>query len=764
MEAKKSITIALVGNPNCGKTSLFNNLTGSNQKIGNWSGVTVEKKIGKFHHNGTDIEVVDLPGIYSLSTRSLDERIARDYICGNHLYSGIMERKHHQLHNRRHRIITRMGRHNLDSEEGQEYKVFNRQIQHRRIRRRHIWGKGDRCDVAEEQNVNFPDIIVNIVDASNFERNMYLTLQLLEMKIPMIIALNMIDVAKEKNIKIDIHKLSEKLGVPVVEVVASTDKGTEKLKDIIANGKIGLNNISEFYDKDVEQTINKLQDLTKGIANHYNISPRCLAINLLEKNNHLISRITKEYPEKLSKIKEIINELETKNSEKEDSEILIADGRYTFIKEISDYALSKKDEFTKTTSDKIDKIVLNRFLGIPIFLIVLYMLFWISTEVAGAGIDFIDALFNGGQLMYWEVTGIIPLFQGIIGEGSWIDIILLQGVLGGVGAVLSFIPILFLVFLILTFLEDWGYMSRAATVMDRFMRLIGLPGKAFISFMLGFGCTVPAVMSARTLEDKDERWLTIMLVPFMSCGARLPVYVFFGAVFFNAWGGTLIFLLYLIGIVVAILVGLVLKRWKMKNKPVSTFIIELPSYHIPSIRNVLITVWLRIKSFIKSAGVIITTITLILTIMANIQLYKPTYADDTYVFEAASKESLLGVIGEGTGFVFRPLRFGIVQNGENAGDTNWHAGLSVFTGLFAKEAIVGTLGSLEKNLDEAFSPFSAFLFLLFILLYTPCIAVISATYRELGTKWAIFQAVGLFILAYAIVLIVSLGVGIFIGF
>jgi ferrous iron transport protein B len=804
------INVALAGNPNCGKTTLFNNLTGSNHKIGNWSGVTVEKKVGWLYHNQNQIEVVDLPGTYSLSSRAIDEKIARDYIIGEKEQTGRNHRHRKRMHNRMRRQAHRG-----------DMTAF--------------YPNHHSVDDIKSQ----PDIIVNIIDASNLERHFYLTTQILEMKIPMVIILNMTDTAKSKGIEINTSKLSEKLNVPVVEMVASANVGIDELKEAIIKEK-KVNTVRYNFDEPIEKAISGLSPLLEFYSDKIGCNLRWLCIKVLEKDPDMMGKISKIDSSIVPNLTEIVSELE--NEMGEDSDILIADGRYRFIRDISHQVQKKKNEFSKTLSDKIDNIVLNRIFGIPIFLLVLFAMFWISTEVASAGIDFMDALFHGGNLLYWDFDGIIPMLGNVVGEGNWLNIILLQGVLGGVGTVLTFLPILFLVFLILSFLEDWGYLSRAATVMDRFMRFIGLPGKAFISFILGFGCTVPAVMSARTLEDPDERWMTIMLVPFMSCGARLPVYVFFGAIFFASWGGALIFLLYLIGLVLAVIIGLILKRWKMKGKEVSTFVIELPSYHIPSIKSVMLTVWKRLTSFLKNAGFVITIIVVILTIMSNVQLYTPKNADEDYEFHPNSKESLLGSIGHGISILFRPLQFGIVQKGENEGETNWRAGVSVFTGLFAKEAIVGTFGALynlsgeeseapqlpsidkaileragieieinsrsslkeidrvisrlnahmiissdnrnniiineylnglealkdwkllEGKISNDFDSFSAFLFLLFVLLYTPCIAVIGATYRELGAKWAIFQGLGLFILAYVITLGVSALGGLFIGF
>ncbi|MFW5800147.1 MAG: ferrous iron transport protein B, partial [Spirochaetota bacterium] len=685
MNKENKITVAIAGNPNSGKTTLFNSLTGSNHKIGNWPGVTVEKKVGWFIHKDKEIEVVDIPGIYSLTARSTDERVARDYLLGYELNEPNHRRGPRQFRRRRRE---------------------NRSLKHQH-RQNHISenipdSKNEKSKSHNTYyNKNTPDLIVNIVDASNIERNLYLTTQLIEMKLPMVVILNMSDVARTRKIEIDPDKLSEKLQVPVIKMVASKGQGIEELKDLILE-KIDTNNVHIPFIEEVENSINELSSIIKDVPEKLDINPRWLSIKLLEGDKDLIEKVERISPEIVSGVEDIGNRLT--ESEDEDSDILIADGRYSFIKLLTEEIQKKKSEFSKTLSDKIDNVVMNSALGIPIFLFVLYALFWISTEVANAGIGFMDALFQGGELLYWDFAGIIPLLQNIVGEGNWIDIIFLQGVLGGVGTVLTFLPILFLVFLILAFLEDWGYLSRAAATMDRFMRFIGLPGKAFISFILGFGCTVPAIMSARTLEDEDERWLTIMLVPFMSCGARLPVYVFFGAIFFASWGGTLIFLLYISGIILAIIIGFILKRWKMKDKPVSTFVIELPPYHIPTVKSVMLTLWARLSAFLKNAGFLITIIVMVLTILGNIQLYIPDDAGEDYEFVPNSRESVIGTVGEAFGVIFKPLRFGEVQDGENEGKVNWRAGVSVFTGLFAKEAIVGTFGALYKLGEEVEAP------------------------------------------------------------
>lgn len=815
--------VAVIGNPNCGKTSLFNNLTGSNFKVANWSGVTVEQKVGHFTYNGVDVELVDLPGAYSLSRNSLDEKIAADFLIG------IQE--HKQSHTpKEQEPLNHMGfRRGLGR--------GRRQRKGRRMRKLNSINK-DRISIGMESTSNDflgkkPDAIINIIDSSNFDRNMYLTTHLIEMGIPVIVVLNMIDNARNKNIHINPELLEKELGVPVVETIADIGKGTEELKEAITNKLTPPKPIE--YHKDIEKAINDIAELiddnTLSGINH-----RWLAIKTLERDNFIIKLISKNNDNFVENSNKIISELEKVMNE--DADLLIADERYSFIDRVSKTVQQKKTKMSKTISDFIDKIVLNRLIGVPIFLLILFALFWVSTEVAGAGIDFMDSLFNGGQLLWWQFDGIIPHLQSIFGEGNWFDIIVLKGVLGGVATVLTFLPIIYLVFFIMTFLEDFGYMARAASVMDRFMRMLGLPGKAFISFILGFGCTVPAVMSTRTIENEKERWLTVMLVPFMSCGARMPVYVFFGAIFFSSWGGSLIFLLYLIGIVLAILVGLVFKTWRMKDKTTTMFVIELPPYRVPSIRNVMLTVWTRLSSFLKTAGIIITTIVLILTVMANIQLYTPENSGEDYDFTPNSRESLLGTVGEGMGYVFMPIGFGTVQEGKDAGKVNWRAGVSIFTGLFAKEAIVGTFGALydlgdeveapeippipeftgsfeidkigkdntiielnntierlerylegmqmdseniseiktykqsleavrdwkklEGNIANDFTPFTAFLYLLFVLIYTPCVAVIGATYRELGGKWALFQAVFLFVFAYVITLSISFIASIFI--
>jgi ferrous iron transport protein B len=536
MSADKKTVIAIAGNPNSGKTTMFNALTGSHQRVGNWPGVTVEKKSGSMAIGGAQAEVVDLPGIYSLSSHSEDERVARDYL------------------------------------------------------------------LSREAN-----LVVNIVDASNLERNLFLTLNLLEMRVPVILVLNMMDLAAKRGMKVDPDALSAALGVPVVPISA------------IKRGDIG-----------------RLKDRLPA---------------LLESGKAL------------------------------------------------------------------DTVVLNRYLGIPVFLGVMYLLFWFVINVGGAFIDFFDSAF--GAVF---VDGFSLLLDGI-GSPAWLVALLAGGIGAGIQTVATFVPIMFMMFFMLALLEDSGYMSRAAFVMDRALRAIGLPGKAFIPMIVGFGCSVPAIMATRTLENKRDRYLTVFMVPFMSCGARLPVYALFGAAFFPRNGGLIVLSLYLTGIVLAVATAFMQKSTLFRGEP-SPFVMELPPYHAPRLADLLKHAWLRLKVFMFRAGkVIVITVTL-LGVLNSI-------GTDGSFGNEDSENSVLSVVGKAITPVFSPM--GIEQD-------NWPATVGLFTGLFAKEAVVGTLNGLY--------PHAAYAYLLFILIYFPCLAALGALVREMGPFFGWVSVIYLTVLAW----------------
>jgi len=716
--------VGIAGNPNCGKSTLFNALTGAKQRVGNWPGVTVERKSGSYTHGGERIELVDLPGIYSLSAASLDETVARDYILSGE-----------------------------------------------------------------------PDLIVNIVDASNIERNLYLTSQLLEMKVPMIIALNMMDVAKEKGISIDIEGLSQRLGCAVVPIVASTGEGVNALKDIIneAAHKKTVSAVKVVYPAEIEEAVQEIAPLVRGALKSKVDAPDpvWLSVKLLEGD---VFAERASGPRAAERAREKIAGIEKRLGE--EPEVVIAEGRYGFIQEITGESVKKASQLKSTISDRIDHIVLNRALGIPIFLAAMYLMFLWTINLGGAFIDFFDILFG---TIFVDGFGAI---LNAVGSPEWLTTVLAGGIGGGIQTMATFIPPIGFMFIALSFLEDSGYMARAAFVMDRFMRFIGLPGKSFIPMLVGFGCNVPAIMATRTLESQRDRILTIMMNPFMSCGARLPVYALFAAAFFPTGGQNMVFSLYLIGMGFAVLTGLLLKNTLFKGE-ITPFVMELPPYHMPTVKGVLLRAWERLKSFMFRAGRVLMPVFVILSLLNSMG------TDGTFGNEDSDK-SVLSKIGKGISPVFAPM--GVTEE-------NWPATVGIFTGIFAKEAVVGTLDSIytqigmaetsepaeeEEAFDfwggikEAFASIPANLsdlggalldplgisvgdvssvetaaeeqgvstgtfgamvrlfdgrigalaYLLFILLYFPCVAAIAAVYRETNLGWTVFAGAWTTILAY----------------
>ena len=476
-------TIGVVGNPNCGKTTLFNALTGAKQRVGNWPGVTVERKTGRYVFEDAVFELVDLPGTYSLDVAeenvSIDERIARDYVA-----------------------------------------------QHE------------------------ADLIINIVDASNLERNLYLTSQLLEMKVPMVVALNMMDVARERGLTIDAEGLAQHLSCPVVPIVASSGEGVSQLKALILQAAQQKQSpqANVGYAAPIEQAVERLIPEIEAIARENKADPRWLAVRMLE-GDTLASRIAGD-----AVMKKLVSiQAETEQALGDDIDISVADARYGFVNRVTADTVNKKSQVKRNTSDQIDRIVLNRALGIPIFLVMMYLMFMFTINIGGAFIDFFD-LFTGTLL----VDG-LGEWMASLGSPEWLTILVANGIGGGIQVVATFIPVIGFLYLFLSALEDSGYMARAAFVMDRFMRAVGLPGKAFVPLIVGFGCNVPAIMATRTMEHQRDRIMAIVMAPFMSCGARLPVYALFAAAFFPVGGQNVVFGLYLIGIALAVLTGLALK-------------------------------------------------------------------------------------------------------------------------------------------------------------------------------------------------------------
>ena len=726
-DGERPLTIALVGNPNCGKTTLFNALTGSRQRVGNWPGVTVEKKSGQFSCQGRTVEVVDLPGIYSLDIIgdvSLDEQVARHYALSHEA-----------------------------------------------------------------------DLIVNIVDASNLERNLYLTVQLLEMRVPMALALNMSDMAEARGIEVNAAALEKALGCPVLPLVASENQGVDALKDaLFSQREFPVPEVLPAYPAPFEAAVEQLR---ARLAEHDcgGVDPHWLAKKALEDDREAAERV-----------QEIIGgaSLDALRAEVEaalgdEIDIIAADARYGFIDKVARATVTHRQHAMETFSDRVDRVVLNRVLGIPIFLFVMYLMFMFTINLGSAFIDLFDGL---AEAVF--VQGVGHLLK-TAGAPEWLHVLLANGIGGGIQTVASFIPVIGFLFIFLSILEDSGYMARAAFVMDRFMRFIGLPGKSFVPLIVGFGCNVPAVMASRTLESERDRLMTMAMTPFISCGARLPVYALFAVAFFPTGGQNLVFLLYLIGIGAAVLTGLALKRTLLPGQG-TPFIMELPPYHIPALKSVLISAWSRLAGFITRAGKVIVPMVLVLNML------NATGTDGSFGHEDSEK-SVLSAIGKFITPAFAPM--GVQEE-------NWPAAVGIFTGALAKEAVVGTLNALYGEMaaektggreteEEAESPFdfwenvreafvsvpknlaklsertldplaldigetqdqaaaaeaqevssdtysmmetlfgdtaAAFAYQVLILLYFPCVAVLGAIHREAGLRWTLFVAGWCTVLGY----------------
>ena len=656
----KQFTIALAGNPNCGKTTLFNALTSSRERVGNWPGVTVEHLEGAYSFNEADYRVVDLPGIYSFSAGSPDEVAARDYIL-------------------------------------------------------------------KEK----PDVIVNLIDARNVERGLYLTAQLLEMRVPLVVLINMSGLAKRRHIEVQLNHLEQHLGCPVLEVEVVRKEEMEGLKQSIKTVALDkpISGTHIQYDAEVEKAIDALTPAVALAAECVDAPARWVAIKLLERDP-IAEDLTVGLCDELLAV-------QIKKVEKhigEDIEIVMADGRYGFVHGLALDVVEHIGEMRKRMSDAIDRIVLSRALGIPLFLAVMYCVFTLTINFSGPMIDWIDGVF--GAILVEGLGG----WLANIGAPMWLIVLLADGLGGGVQTVATFIPPIFFMFLCLSLLEESGYMARAAFVMDRTLRSIGLPGKAFIPMLVGFGCNVPGIMAARTLDNPRDRTLTVLLNPFMSCGARLPVYALFAGIFFPKVGGAVIFALYLTGILLAVGSGLLFRRTILKGDA-STFVMELPPYHVPRLVAIFHHTWERLKEFILRAGKIIMVLVLVLSFLWSI-------GTDGSFGNQESENSVLSAASRVITPVFHPM--GIT-------DDNWPATLGLVTGIFGKELVVGTLKTFygadgadsEAAMLSAFDgKTGAFAYLLFVLIYMPCLAAVAAIQRETGWKWMSFSVLYLTALAW----------------
>lgn len=653
MAARKLLTIAIAGNPNCGKTALFNALTGARQHVGNWPGVTVEKKEGYFELGDRQIRLVDLPGTYALFANAEDERAAVDYLLSREA-----------------------------------------------------------------------SLIINIVDATNLERNLFLTSQLADMKIPMVIAVNMMDIAENRGIQLDLDELSDFYGVPCIPLSAVSEKSVtnfiSQMGHVLAS-PMPLPKQMVYGDK-VEEAVKVLEPKVAPVAKLLDADSRWVSLMYLGNE--------KSYADKFAEAGVKLDKAEVVKILGEEPEFAMAENRYSISHEVAGKA-TVSVRTKKTFSDKLDAVLLNRWAALPIFLVIMYLVFWVAVTIGSAFIDFFDVLF--GAIF---VDGLGYLLGDVLGCPSFVTAILADGIGAGIQTVSTFIPVIFFMFLCLSFLEDSGYMARAAFVADRFMRFLGLPGRAFVPMMVGFGCGVPGIMGSRVLESKRERFLTIFLVPFMSCGARLPVYALFAAAFFGKMAGTVVFLLYLAGVLFAIAYGLFLKKSLFQGQA-SNFVMELPPYHLPKFKSLMIHCWQRLRDYIWRAGKVITLAVAVLGFLNSFGIVEKMYVDvdgkTTEIVQAEdgyqmvkeneegeaenvalpegfvvdeskvvksneftagngdSENSLLSVIGKAITPVFEP--FGVEKE-------NWPASVSLFTGLLAKEAVIGTMNSLYSMVGE----------------------------------------------------------------
>ena len=661
--------IALAGNPNCGKTTMFNDLTGSSQYVGNWPGVTVEKKEGKLKANKQAI-IQDLPGIYSLSPYTLEEVVTRNYLVNEH-----------------------------------------------------------------------PESMINIIDASNLERNLYLTTQLLEIGVPMVIALNMMDMVRKNGDRIDVKKLSDALGCQIIETSAVKGEGSTEVAKAalsLAQRKAAAPKPLKFNAK-LEQMLEQIARLLQGACQPQNL--RWYAIKLFERDEKAIEQL-KLSPAVLEQIEAIRQEAEQEFDD--DVESIITHERYAVISELLKGCYHKQQAKQKlTTSDKIDKIVTNRILALPIFAVVMFLIYYISITTVGTMMtDWVnDVLF--GEIIPPAVEGLLVS----VGAADWLQSLILDGIVAGVGAVLGFLPQMLVLFLLLALLEDCGYMSRIAFIMDRIFRRFGLSGKSFIPMLIGLGCGVPAVQASRTIENDRDRKMTIMTTTFIPCSAKLPIIGLIAGALFNesGWVATSA---YFVGIAAIIISGIILKKTKLFAGEPAPFVMELPAYHIPSVKGVLIHMWDRAKAFVRKAGTIIFLSSVVIWFLSsfNFQLQMVDTGD-----------SILAAIGRVIAPIFAPLGWG-----------HWEAAVGTISGLVAKENLVAIMGILygfaevAENGDEMWSVFaqnftaiSAYSFLVFNLLCAPCFAAIGAIHREMGSaKWT-WIAIGYqCIFAYIVSLII----------
>ncbi len=683
-KASSRISVGLAGNPNAGKSTHFNNLTGARQHVGNYPGVTVEKKEGRFTHDGHEVVLTDLPGTYSLTAYSIEERVARRFVI--------------------------------------------------------------------EQR---PDVVVDVVDVSNLERNLYLAVQFMELGVPLVLAFNMSDVAKTRGIEIDIDLLSELLGVAIVPTVGHKGRGMDDLKDAIVAAALDHKHhrpAEVTYGKEVEASVRSVTEAIKADGGSIGAIPaRWLAVKLLEGDGE-----ARKHLEQLNDPDAIVDILEKVSHRLErdfgdPAEILIADRRYGFISGACQEAVQTTVESRHSISDRIDALATNRLLGIPIFLVMMYLVFKLTFTFGDPFMGWIEGGFRwlGGFVSSWWPEGSESALQSL----------LVDGIIGGVGGVIVFLPNILLLFLAIAILEDSGYMARAAFIMDRLMHKIGLHGKSFIPMLIGFGCTVPAIMGTRTLENRRDRLATMLVLPLMSCGARLPIYALFIPAFFpQAWQAPVLWVVYIIGIVLAIGLAKLLRVTILKGET-APFVMELPPYRVPTVKGILVHMWERGWMFLRKACTIIVGISVILWVLTSYP--KPPQGaleglTEEQVQNAELAYSVAGRIGHGLEPVMRPIGF------------DWKTNTAMIGAFAAKEVFVAQLGivyslgevdeesePLREVLKREYTALQAFCIMLFCLISVPCMVTVVTVWKESGSwKWAALQVVGLTGVAYLVTLVV----------
>lgn len=649
---KKHLNVALIGNPNSGKTTLFNQLTGSRQYVGNWPGVTVEKKEGKLSYKNKEIKIIDLPGIYSLSPYSSEEIVTRNCL----------------LHD----------------------------------------------DV---------DLIINIIDSTNIERNLYLTTQIMELGKPIVVVLNMIDILEKKGDKIDYHLLSKLLSVAVIPMSANKHDKIENLMDScldIINQKASskIQDVQNIYAPEIDSILNNIEKILKNSHNKFKVNPRWLAVKLFSEDHDILKNVHLTEDE-LSKINFYKNSVSP--SKNTDRQMIISECRYDYICSVCKKCVHKNLKNDKLSiTDKIDKIVTNKFLALPIFLAIMMLIFYITFGLVG------NYFKSWAEFLINDIIGnAIEKLLISLNASSWAKSLILDGVVKGVGSVISFFPQIMILFTLLSVLEDSGYMARAAFITDKMLRKIGLSGKAFVPLLMGFGCSVPAVLGTRILEHDKDKKLTILMIPFMSCSAKMPVYSMFISAFFPSHQPIIIFSIYLLGILVAIFTAFLFKNTILKGKE-APFIMELPEYKLPTLKNLSLHVWERLKDFLVKAGTVLVGATIVIWFLQSFNFSLHTVQD--------SSDSILAYLGAKIAPIFTLCGF-----------NDWKASVALISGIIAKESVVSTSAilynteasmGLHHALSQHFSMLSAYSFMVFVLLYTPCVAALSAIRKEMkSVKW-----------------------------